>query len=282
MPDPTTPNKGFDLPTTGEYVNAWGPVVNQNFTEIDTALAGTTDISVTGVTAGTYTLTLTQYTPPNIEFTGVLSALLNYQIPAGIGGVWTINNATTGAFTFIVSIASGNSLVLVAGRSIIISDGAALALADGGNVTAAANAAQAAAIAAAEAYTFNGYAPLTTGTFTPSWVGFSSPPALTSLSYSISGKMACVNIQLSGFGSGVGTSNSGAFAIAGLPGVLVPAAQRAVAIAGLENAGNFITGGAAVINPAVPQISLYPDGSIQNTWSGTKGFGQNTSIIYPL
>jgi hypothetical protein len=282
VPDSTTPNKGFDLPTTGEYVNSWGPVVNQNFTEIDTALAGTTTISVTGVTAGTYTLTLTQYTPPNIEFTGVLTALLNYQFPAGIGGVWTISNATSGAFALTVSIASGNSLVLVAGRSIIVSDGATLSLADGGNITAAANAAQTAAIAAAEAFTAAGYAPLTTGTFTPSWIGFSSPPALTSLSYSISGKMACVNIQLAGFGSGVGTSNNAAFAIGGLPGALSPSSARAVAIVGLENNGNFITGGAATINSGGTQINLYPDGSIQNTWTGAKGFGQNTSIIYPL
>lgn len=39
MSDPTTPNKNLDLPATGEYNDAWGPVVNGVFTQIDTALA---------------------------------------------------------------------------------------------------------------------------------------------------------------------------------------------------------------------------------------------------
>lgn len=124
-----TPNKSIEQPASGDYVNAWAAPINANWSDIDTALGGTTAISVTAVAAGTYTLTLTQYRPPNIEFTGVLTANLNYQIPAGIGGIWTISNATTGAFTLQFSIAAGNAITLPAGRVMIVSDGASISLA---------------------------------------------------------------------------------------------------------------------------------------------------------
>lgn len=123
-------NKGLEEPASGDYVNAWASPVNSNWTAIDAALGGTTSISVTGISAPTTTLTLTQYRPPNIEFTGVLGTNIAYQIPTGVGGMWSINNGTTGAFTLSISIAAGNSLVLNAGRTLIISDGATVALAN--------------------------------------------------------------------------------------------------------------------------------------------------------
>ena len=122
-------NKGLEEPASGDYVNAWASPVNANWTAIDQALGGTTSISVTGISAPTTTLTLTQYRPPNIEFTGTLSANLIYQIPIGIGGMWSINNATTGAFTLSFGIIAGNSLAVAPGRTLIISDGATVSLA---------------------------------------------------------------------------------------------------------------------------------------------------------
>lgn len=125
-------NKGLEEPASGDYVNAWAQPVNSNFSAIDTALGGTTGISVTGVSAPTTTLSLAQYRPPNIEFTGVLGANIAYQIPTGIGGMWSISNATTGAFTLSFAIAAGNSLPLAPGRTLMISDGATVALATQG------------------------------------------------------------------------------------------------------------------------------------------------------
>lgn len=125
-----TTNKGLEKPASGDYVNAWATPVNSDWDNIDAALGGTTSISVTGISAPTTTLTLTQYRPPNIEFTGTLAANLNYQIPIGVGGMWSISNATSGAFTLAFSIAAGNSLTLGAGRTLIISDGATVSLAD--------------------------------------------------------------------------------------------------------------------------------------------------------
>jgi hypothetical protein len=158
--DAVTPNKSLDLPTTGEYVNAWGPVVNGNFTEIDTALGGVTSINVTGVVSNNYALTLSQYTPPNIEFTGTQSGNLAYFIPTGIGGIWTISNAATntGGFTLFFFINAGNSIQLLPGRTLIVSDGAAISMADSATIAAA----QAAAIATAEANANATYVKLTT------------------------------------------------------------------------------------------------------------------------
>lgn len=122
-------NKGLEEPASGDYVNAWATPVNSNWTAIDVALGGTTTISVTGNSTLTTTLTQTQYRPPNIEFTGTLSTNLNYQIPTGVGGMWSINNATTGLFLLGFSIASGNTLILPPGRTLIISNGTSVSYA---------------------------------------------------------------------------------------------------------------------------------------------------------
>jgi hypothetical protein len=124
-----TPNKGIEQPASGDYVNAWAVPLNNDWAIIDKALGGTTSISVNSVPAGTVALTLSQYQPIDIVFTGALSANLNYQIPAGVGGIWTINNATSGSFTLQFSIASGNVLNLAPGRTFIVSDGVNVGLA---------------------------------------------------------------------------------------------------------------------------------------------------------
>jgi hypothetical protein len=153
--DAVTPNKSLDLPTTGEYVNSWGPVLNTNWTDVDTALGGVTSINVTSVVSNNYPLTLAQYTPPNIEFTGVQSGTLAYFIPAGVGGMWSISNATTGTgFSLIFFINEGNGITLAQGRTLIVSDGATVAIAD--------SATAASAVAAAEASAAATYVPLTT------------------------------------------------------------------------------------------------------------------------
>jgi hypothetical protein len=150
MPDPVTTNKGIDLPPSGSYVNAWATPVNNNWTLIDTCLGGHSQITVTGVGAGTIALTLSQYQTPIIEFFGTLSAALNYQLPTGVGGTWVIVNGTTatggGSLTFSIA-GAGLSPVSIpqGGQTFVFSDGANVFLAD--NATAAA--AESAAIAAA-------------------------------------------------------------------------------------------------------------------------------------
>ena len=130
MSDPTTPNKNLDLPATGEYNDAWGPVVNGVFTQIDTALGGVTSIVVTGVAAGIYTLTQAQYTPPNIEFTGTLGGHLTYVVPSPVGGFWSVFNNTSGAYELTFASGAGSAYNVPAGQRVfLICDGTYMQLA---------------------------------------------------------------------------------------------------------------------------------------------------------
>ena len=124
MSDQFTPNKGFDLQTTGENNNTWGVVLNGVLSSVDTAIAGTITISVTGVTPGAYSLTLNQYLPMNINFTGVLTGNVNYFLPNGVSGLWSIFNNTTGPFILSFAVINGNSYTLPQGaNTIVVSNG---------------------------------------------------------------------------------------------------------------------------------------------------------------
>jgi hypothetical protein len=126
-----TQNKNLIEPVSGSFTNAWAAPVNSDWSVIDTCFGGNTLIDVTDVTAGTYALTIAQYQPPNIEFTGPMSGNLVYVLPAGVGGIWTIGNATTGAFTLTVGISGGVGAIVLQGfRTLIISNGANVVLAD--------------------------------------------------------------------------------------------------------------------------------------------------------
>lgn len=128
-----TTNKHIEEPASGDYVNAWAAPVNANWTLLDTALGGTSAISVTGVTAGNYALTLAQYQPLNMEFTGALGGDVGYYLPTGVGGIWSVSNGTVpvpNAF-LVFLINAGNNIVLPPGRSLIVSDGANVYLAQG-------------------------------------------------------------------------------------------------------------------------------------------------------
>lgn len=109
----TTTNKSLTLPANGEDPNTWDVPVNQDFTDIDTALGGLTTISVTSA-SGTVVLSRTQYLPPQIKLTGTLTANVTYQVPSGVGGVWTVNNATSGSFSVTFSSGGGGTSTAVA------------------------------------------------------------------------------------------------------------------------------------------------------------------------
>jgi hypothetical protein len=155
-----TPNKNLIEPANGSFTNDWDVPVNSNWTSIDTALGGNSVINVTGVTAGTYALTNAQYEPPNIVFEGTISGNLVYVLPAGVGGIWTANNITTGAFTITFAIGGGTGPVILQGfRSLVVSDGANVGLADTSapaqaqaNAQAFATAADAVVLSSAESF----------------------------------------------------------------------------------------------------------------------------------
>jgi len=150
-----SPNKHIEEPASGDYANAWATPVNANWTLIDTCLAGTVAISVTGVTT-TQTLALAQYQPPNIVFSGTLTANLIYQVPSGIGGLWHVFNSTTGSFNLTFTVAGFGGIIVPQGqRGFFVSDGSTINYADTQYAQAAAANAQSAAISAAETFAAN-------------------------------------------------------------------------------------------------------------------------------
>ena len=127
-----SPNKNLIEPATGSFTNAWGPPVNSNFSILDEALGGVTTINVTGVTGPLIALSIAQYQPPNIVFTGTLSANLIYVLPTGVGGLWTVSNGTTGAFLIVMANQGVARTVSVAAgaRAFVVSDGTNVDFAD--------------------------------------------------------------------------------------------------------------------------------------------------------
>jgi hypothetical protein len=145
-----TPNKNITEPASGSFNNAWATPVNSNWSILDTAFGGTTVITVTGVTSSPVPLTIAQYQPPNIEFNGTLSGNLVYQLPTGVGGIWTIFNAATGAFTLSIVPAGGSGIAIPQGqRSLIVSNGTFVGFAETGQAAAAQANAEAFATSAA-------------------------------------------------------------------------------------------------------------------------------------
>ena len=120
-----TPNKNLELPGYNDYVDSWNTPINADFTAVDTALGGVTNLNATAV-SGDVTLTSTQYRPSQIIVTGTLTANVRYLIPASVGGQWTVTNSTSGAFTLkIASAAGGSDITLPSGTTIVSCDGTA-------------------------------------------------------------------------------------------------------------------------------------------------------------
>jgi hypothetical protein len=159
-----TPNKSIEQPAAGAYNNDWNVPVNADWAIIDTALGGVVKIVVTGVSAGTYAFTLSQYQPLIMEFGGVLSGNLTYVLPAGVGGIWSVSNSCSGSYNLSFGITGGNSFIMTAGNvTLVISDGTNVGYADTAYAAGVAAVAQAAAIAAA-AVTSSNATNLTSGT----------------------------------------------------------------------------------------------------------------------
>jgi hypothetical protein len=156
-----TTNKNLIEPAQGSFNNAWGTAINAGgWSAIDNAFGGNTVINVTGVTAGTYALTIAQYQPPIIVFDGTITGNLIYVLPFGVGGVWSVSNFTTGAFTVTFAVSGGTGFAVPQGfRISALSDGfgtdaadSALAAAAQANAEAFATAADAVVLASAESF----------------------------------------------------------------------------------------------------------------------------------
>lgn len=126
----TTSNKALSQPANGSA--AWDVPLNANFGIIDAALGSTTSINITGISTTPVTLTATQYQSLSINFTNTLSNNVQYNLPSGVGGQWTIYNNTTGAYSVTVgSLGGGTSIAITQGtRAILNCDGTNVFYAD--------------------------------------------------------------------------------------------------------------------------------------------------------
>lgn len=116
-----TANKAIEKPAYNDYstnATGWSGPINTDWDIIDRALGGAQVLNPTGA-SGTVTLTTSQYQAPilvigtSISGTATLTANVTYSIPSGVGGVWTIYNNTTGAFTVAIASAGGGTYVYV-------------------------------------------------------------------------------------------------------------------------------------------------------------------------
>lgn len=137
MPSTFTPNKSIEMPQAGSYNDTWAIPVNADWMDIDNALAGNAQIDATGAAAGVHTLTLAQYQPPNIVFSGAPTGTVVYSLPAGIGWVGSVWNNTSGPYS--LSFGSvGNSVVIPQGSRLqFVCDGVNMQVATTPQVSAA-------------------------------------------------------------------------------------------------------------------------------------------------
>lgn len=125
-----TPNIRLEKPANGDDINTWDVPVNADWDALDLFAGGNVTLNAVGA-SGTVVLSIAQYRPRIIIVSGLLTASVNYQFPAGVGGQWTVFNSTSGAFTVTFSSAgAGASVALMQGfRTAILCDTTNVALA---------------------------------------------------------------------------------------------------------------------------------------------------------
>lgn len=251
-----TSNKYLELPASGAYVGTWDIPVNADMTVIDTALGGYTVINPTGLSASTITLTHTQYRPPNIVFgaslTGAatLTANLEYQLPSGVGGQWTIYNNTTGAFSITISSAGGGTSIQIAQgvRTLVVSDGtnvsfastAATSGAGGNNTQIQFN--SSGTLTGSSNLTYNGTALAFTGN-----LGVTGPGVFT-------GALSSSSLTVTGIGTFTGALTATAFN--GAVGTVTPSTGAFTTLTSTGGALNGTIGGTTPSTGAFTAITL--------------------------
>jgi len=125
-----TPNRNYSLPGTGDDVNSWGPVINANFSAIDSNITGGYPISTTG---GTTLLTSTQAQNLYFYVTGALTSNAIIQIPI-TNSFYIIANATTGNYSLTIETTTVSASTAVLGQGLF-----GLFLVNSGSVVQVAN-----------------------------------------------------------------------------------------------------------------------------------------------
>lgn len=122
MADPVTSNKGFTIPNTGADPNAWGPILNGNFSLIDQFMSATGALTIA---SGTYVLTTAQSQNLRISVAGTLTAAATIQIPQKPGYFYFHDLTTRAGYPITVSTGAtgGRTQNLPARLSHVFTDG---------------------------------------------------------------------------------------------------------------------------------------------------------------
>jgi hypothetical protein len=103
----------LQLMVTGEDAGTWGDNTNNNLNLLQQAIVGFQSIALTSVNT---TLVMTDATISNarnavLKFTGAITANCTIFVASGIEKTYTVDNATTGAFTVALNQVGGSSVI---------------------------------------------------------------------------------------------------------------------------------------------------------------------------
>jgi len=103
----------IELMVTGEKDNQWGDITNTNLNLVQQAIAGFESIAITSTNT---TILMTDGTLSNarnavLRFTGAITANCTVFVASGIEKTYTVDNATTGAFTVALNQVGGASVI---------------------------------------------------------------------------------------------------------------------------------------------------------------------------
>jgi microcystin-dependent protein len=136
MPESTTTLIQLLLMETGGRNNDWGTQANNNFTKIETAIAGRLALVSTG---GTAVLTDDEARNSFLDCSGILASNRIIQVP-NRAKTWMVrNNHTLGAFALTMKTASGSAITIPAGASVVTCDGSNVLMRIGSEVITNAN-----------------------------------------------------------------------------------------------------------------------------------------------
>jgi len=127
MANSTSANLKLTVQATGENSGTWGQITNTNLLILEQAIGGYDAVGVTsGATLAFSNGVLSNGKNQVIKLTGTISGNVNVTIPDSIEKTYTVENATTGAFTVTFKTTSGTGVTWTAtdkGTKVLYSDG---------------------------------------------------------------------------------------------------------------------------------------------------------------
>lgn len=116
MADTFTDNLALTLQENGTNNNTWNDKYGANFEALDAKLGDRTTVATTG---GTTALTASQERVAVIKATGTLVSNATIEF-TGVGGLWIIDNSTSGAYTLTCKINGQTGVEITQGEKRIV------------------------------------------------------------------------------------------------------------------------------------------------------------------